>query len=90
MGMRVRLNSSFDCTQLLRVARVVCVALQTYGGIFADNGGAWYWSGEGRARGRESGQMRCLARWPLRLWWKVAPRARGHRLWWCRVVCCAN
>ena len=49
MGMRVRLNSSFDCTQLLRVARVVCVALQTYGGIFADNGGAWYWSGEGRA-----------------------------------------
>jgi len=46
MGLRVRLNSSFDCSQLARAARVVCVALKTYGGIFADNGSPWYFSGE--------------------------------------------
>lgn len=46
MGMRVRLNASFDCTQLARAARVFCVALKTYGGIFADNGSPWYFSGE--------------------------------------------
>ena len=46
MGMRVRLNPAFDCTQLARAARIFCVALQTYGGIFADNGSPWYFSGE--------------------------------------------
>jgi hypothetical protein len=29
----------------LQVARIVCVALQKYGGIFADNGSGWYFSG---------------------------------------------
>lgn len=46
MGMRVRLSATYDCTKLARAARIFCVALQKYGGIFADNGGAWYFSGE--------------------------------------------
>jgi hypothetical protein len=32
MGMRIRLNSTFDCNPLSRVAKVFCVALKTYGG----------------------------------------------------------
>eukprot|EP01036_Dinobryon_divergens_P013960 gene13960-18827_t len=49
MGMRVRLRSTFDCSTLARVARIFCVALQTYGGIFADNGSPWYFTGEATA-----------------------------------------
>ncbi|KAG2501539.1 hypothetical protein HYH03_000046 [Edaphochlamys debaryana] len=49
MGMRIRLKASFDCTPLLPVARAFCVALKKYGGIFADNGGPWYFSGEATA-----------------------------------------
>ncbi len=50
MGMRVRLRSSYNCSQLQRTARIVCVALQTYGGIFADNGSPWFFSGEASDR----------------------------------------
>jgi hypothetical protein len=46
MGMRIRLNASYDCSALERASRVFCVALQTYGGIFADNGSPWYFTGE--------------------------------------------
>lgn len=46
MGMRVRLNANYSCSTLARAARIFCVALQTYGGIFADNGSPWYFSGE--------------------------------------------
>ena len=46
MGLRVRLNSSFNCTPLARASRIFCVALQKYGGICADNGSPWYFSGE--------------------------------------------
>jgi parallel beta-helix repeat protein len=49
MGMRIRLKSSFDCSGFARASRVFCVALQKYGGIFADNGSPWYFSGEGTA-----------------------------------------
>ena len=42
MGLRVRLNSSYNCSKLSRVAQVFCVALQKYGGIFADNGSPWF------------------------------------------------
>ena len=38
MGMRVRLRGDYACGRLPRAARVVCEALQTHGGIFADNG----------------------------------------------------
>lgn len=40
MGMRVRLNASFDCRTLRPLARVFCATLKTRGGIFADNGEA--------------------------------------------------
>ncbi|KXZ43751.1 hypothetical protein GPECTOR_81g201 [Gonium pectorale] len=46
MGTRVRLRASFDCGPLAPAARVFCTALKKYGGIFADNGSPWYFSGE--------------------------------------------
>lgn len=50
MGMRVRLNASFNCAALAPVAKVFCVALKKYGGIFADNGAPWFFSGEGTTK----------------------------------------
>jgi hypothetical protein len=50
MGARFRLQSSFDCTRLRPQARVVCVALQRYGMLLADNGSNWYVSGSPDAR----------------------------------------
>lgn len=46
MGHRFRLRQSFNCSTLARTARIVCVALQTYGAIVADNGANWFLSGE--------------------------------------------
>jgi Ricin-type beta-trefoil lectin domain len=46
MGMRARLRSSFDCGKLRYGARVVCVAMQKYGLITADDGGPWGLYGE--------------------------------------------
>jgi len=48
MGMRVRLKSSFDCSGFARASRVFCVALKTYGAMFADNGASWGKLGLGR------------------------------------------
>lgn len=45
MGTRVRLNASYDCSPLAQAARVFCIALKKYGGIFADNGSPWYFTG---------------------------------------------
>ena len=42
MGMRLRLRSSYNCTSALSSApqaRAICIALQLYGMILADNGG---------------------------------------------------
>ena len=50
MGMRVRLNQTYPCNTLKPVARIFCVALQTYGGIFADNGSPWYFTGESTSK----------------------------------------
>ena len=47
--MRIRLKSSFDCSTFASASRVFCIALQKYGGIFADNGSPWYFTGEGTA-----------------------------------------
>lgn len=46
MGMRLRLKSTYDCSQLARAARVVCLALQRYGALFADNGSPFFVTGE--------------------------------------------
>ncbi|KAG2482352.1 hypothetical protein HYH03_018702 [Edaphochlamys debaryana] len=49
MGLRVRLRASYDCGPLKHVARVFCTALKKYGGIFADNGSPWFFTGEANA-----------------------------------------
>lgn len=45
MGQRFRLKSSIDPTSFPASVRPIIVALQTYGGIVADNGTAWYLGG---------------------------------------------
>jgi hypothetical protein len=45
MGLRVRLKRSVDVSRLPRQARIVALALKTYGMILADNGSPWYVSG---------------------------------------------
>ena len=46
MGLRFRLRATFNCATLRLQARVVCVALQKYGAIIADNGANWFLTGE--------------------------------------------
>lgn len=45
LGQRFRLKASFDTSGFSEQARVVAVALKTYGMILADNGSSWYLSG---------------------------------------------
>jgi hypothetical protein len=45
MGLRLRLEASFDVSRFPRQARIVLVALKRYGMIVADNGSSWYISG---------------------------------------------
>ncbi len=46
MGLRMRLKASFDDSQDTGYAKVIITALKKYGIILADNGSAWYISGE--------------------------------------------
>lgn len=46
MGLRLRLKSSVDTSQLAPQARAVAEALKKYGAIVADNGSPWYITGE--------------------------------------------
>jgi hypothetical protein len=50
MGMRVRLKASFDISSFPPSARVILLALKTYGMIVADNGSDWFISGAPDAR----------------------------------------
>ncbi|MDX6532410.1 MAG: hypothetical protein QOF68_154 [Gaiellales bacterium] len=50
MGIRVRLRADFDLSRLGSQARVIAIAMQTYGMILADNGSAWYVSGASEPR----------------------------------------
>ena len=45
MGLRLRLKSSYDVSQLPGQARVIAVAMQRYGVIVADNGSNWFFQG---------------------------------------------
>ena len=45
MGMRLRLAPGYDISGLTGTARVIAVAMKTYGLIVADNGSNWYISG---------------------------------------------
>ena len=82
MGLRVRLNASYDCSPLKRTARIFCTALKTYGGIFADNGSPWYFSGEPRTVGIRlvvcapaisGGRAGKLQAWYRRFWIHSSP-----------------
>lgn len=48
MGMRARLQGSFDCTSRMKTqaARVICQALKKTGMILADVGTSWFLTGE--------------------------------------------
>lgn len=46
MGLRLRLKSSVDTSNLAPQAKAVAEALKRYGAIVADNGSAWYVTGE--------------------------------------------
>ncbi len=45
MGLRLRLRSDYDVSQLTGQARVIAVAMQRYGLIVADNGSNWFFQG---------------------------------------------
>jgi hypothetical protein len=50
MGLRVRLKAGTSLAGLGPQARVIATALKQYGGMLADNGSAWYFSGAPDAR----------------------------------------
>lgn len=45
MGLRLRMKSQFDCSQMSEEVQVICTTLKTYGMFLADNGSNWYISG---------------------------------------------
>ena len=45
MGLRLRLKASFSLAGYTGAARIILVALKTYGAIVADNGSSWYLTG---------------------------------------------
>ncbi|MFF4429498.1 hypothetical protein ACFYZ4_10025 [Streptomyces sp. NPDC001513] len=59
MGLRLRLKSSADTSQLAPQAKAVAEALKKYGAIVADNGSAWYITGEENA-GWDNAQLDTL------------------------------
>jgi hypothetical protein len=46
MGLRIRLKASFDVSVFSGAARVILTAMQQYGMLLADNGSAWYVTGD--------------------------------------------
>jgi hypothetical protein len=50
MGLRLRLEASFDISQYQGEARVILTALKRFGMIVADNGSNWFISGDGDPR----------------------------------------
>ena len=63
MGMRVRLESSFDVSGFPAEVRVILQAMKTYGMLLADNGSAWYVSGAPDPRWNDA-NLATLARVP--------------------------
>lgn len=47
MGLRIRMKASYDISGITGQARVVAVAMKTYGMFVADNGSNWYFQGQG-------------------------------------------
>jgi hypothetical protein len=45
MGLRLRLEASFNISHFPRAARIILRAMKTYGLILADNGSPWYFQG---------------------------------------------
>jgi hypothetical protein len=46
MGLRLRLKASVNTSTFSKPVQVICAALKRYGMLLADNGGAWFVSGE--------------------------------------------
>jgi hypothetical protein len=61
MGIRVRLRGTFRLNGYPRQARVILLALQTYGMVLADNGSPWFISGAPN-EGWDNTQLRTLRR----------------------------
>lgn len=59
MGLRLRLKSSVDTSKLAPQAKAVAEALKKYGAIVADNGSAWYITGEENS-GWDNSQLNAL------------------------------
>jgi hypothetical protein len=47
MGLRLRMKAGYDISGMIGQARVIAVAMKTYGMFVADNGTNWYFQGEG-------------------------------------------
>jgi hypothetical protein len=46
MGLRIRLKASYNVSNVIGPARVILTAMQQYGMLLADNGSAWYVTGD--------------------------------------------
>ena len=49
MGLRLRMKSSYDCSNSSSEVQVICTALKRFGMFVADNGSNWFVSGEPNA-----------------------------------------
>ena len=79
MGMRVRLQASYDARKFPPQARVVLEALKSHGMILADNGGDWYVSGvPTRAGTTKIWGLSSASRSATSRWWRWARWSRGE------------
>ena len=63
MGMRVRLEASFDTTSFTPTVRVILRAMMRYGMFVADNGSGWFVSGAPDPRWNDE-ELSALSRVP--------------------------
>ncbi len=61
MGMRLRLKSGYDTSQLTGAAKVIAEALKRYGFIVADNGSNWFFQGTSDRRWNDDNLSRLKA-----------------------------
>ena len=73
MGMRVRLEASFDTTGFSPAVRVILRSMMRYGMLLADNGSGWYVSGAPDPRWNDD-ELATLSRVPSSAFEVVVPR----------------
>jgi hypothetical protein len=54
MGLRLRMQATYDCSALSTEVQVICTAMKKYGMLVADNGTDWYISGAPDSRWNDS------------------------------------